>query len=363
MILSQAACLALGLWLQDCFLRSLGNGQPSGTEMVTSVQDDGADGGNHPSREHVDEPDSPGARESTLAMQALAFCWIAGLQALVGYLVLTRLQADNSRQIDQSTQNSLRRQKELVRTRDAVIFGLAKLAESRDPETGHHLERIALYSRRLATALQRHPTCRDRVTSSFVRLIGISSALHDIGKVGVKDSILLKPGALDEPEWAFMQQHPVIGGKCIEEIERRLGNSNFLQMARAIALGHHERWDGTGYPNGVAGERIPLAARIVAIVDVYDALSTRRVYKDAKPHTECIAIIEDGAGQHFDPTLVDVFLRIESDFLRIAQTCRDPDGAATNGRKRTAKELETLAPAAFSEQETRRLMALAAGCA
>ena len=136
---------------------------------------------------------------------------------------------------------SLERYSDLLRTRDAVIFGLARLAESRDPETGDHLERVALYATRLASALRRDPRYRGQLTSSFVKLIGISSALHDIGKVGVEDSILLKPGELEEAERRMMQLHAEIGGKCVCEIESRLGRSNFLQMAREIAFCHHER--------------------------------------------------------------------------------------------------------------------------
>ncbi len=137
-----------------------------------------------------------------------------------------------------------------MRTRDAVIFGLAKLAESRDPETGYHLERIARNARRgWPTPCARRPPSRQQITPGFIKLIGISSALHDIGKVGVQDSILLKPGRLAESERRIMQMHSAIGGKCIREIELRLENPNFLQMARDIALYHHERWDG-GYPQG-----------------------------------------------------------------------------------------------------------------
>ncbi len=196
---------------------------------------------------------------------------------------------------------SLQRYGDLLRTRDAVIFGLAKLAESRDPDTGNHLERIAVYSTRLATVLRRNPRYRRHLTPAFVKLIGISSALHDIGKVGIEDSILLKPGQFEEQERLVMHMHAAIGGKCIREIESRLGRSNFLQMAREIAFCHHERWDGRGYPDGLAGEEIPLAARIVAVADVYDALATKRVYKAAFPHGKCVEMIRAEAGKQFDP--------------------------------------------------------------
>ena len=178
-----------------------------------------------------------------------------------------------------------------------------------------------LYSTLLAKTLRRHARYRQQVTSSFVRLIGISSALHDIGKVGVQDSVLLKPGKLTAEERRVMETHAEIGGQCLRDIERRLGGSNFLQMARQIALAHHERWDGTGYPEGLAGESIPLAARIVAIADVYDALTTRRVYKDACSHERTVEIIAEGAGSHFDPDLVEVFLEIQGKFREIAERC------------------------------------------
>ncbi len=152
-----------------------------------------------------------------------------------------------------------------------------------------------------------------------MRTIGISSALHDIGKVGVEDAILLKPGSLTEAERHRIQVHAALGGDCIRQIERRLGNSTFLSMAREIALYHHERWDGQGYPHGLKAEDIPLAARIVSIADVYDALSVKRVYKDALPHEICVDKIRREAGRQFDPDLVEVFLSIEQQIAEIAE--------------------------------------------
>jgi putative two-component system response regulator len=238
----------------------------------------------------------------------------------------------------QSDGESLQRTQDLVRTRDAVIFGLAKLAESRDPDTGQHLERISHYSTRLASALRRHPRYRDAVTPAFVRLIGISSALHDIGKVGVEDAILLKPDKLTADERARMQEHTLAAGECLKEIERRLAASNFLQMAREIALYHHEWWNGSGYPARLAGEQIPLAARIVAIADVYDALSVRRVYKEALSHRTCVAMIQAEAGTHFDPHLVEVFLQIEPQFQEIARQFADSSNEVREPQSRTSVE-------------------------
>ena len=147
--------------------------------------------------------------------------------------------------------------------------------------------------------------------------------------MGIADRILRKPGSLNDNERAIMATHTTIGGECLREIEQRLGSSNFLQMAREIALHHHERWDGNGYPVGLAGTAIPLSARIVAIVDVYDALSSKRVYKQAISHNECVAVIREEAGKHFDPDLVDVWLRIETTFHDISRQHNGdpPDGA------------------------------------
>jgi putative two-component system response regulator len=253
------------------------------------------------------------------AAGTIAGLWIGGLQAIVAYLIVSRLHTRRMRDQAKADAETLRRSRELVRTRDAIIFGLAKLAESRDADTGHHLERISLYSTRLAAELRRSAKYREKISPSFVRLIGISSALHDIGKVGIRDAVLLKSGKLNAAEFKHIQTHTAIGGDCLRLIERRLGESNFLEMAREIALHHHERWDGRGYPSGLAGEQIPLAARIVAIADVYDALSQKRCYRDPLPHEACVDFIRENAGAHFDPELVEVFLRVAPQFREIAR--------------------------------------------
>jgi HD-GYP domain-containing protein (c-di-GMP phosphodiesterase class II) len=304
LIVLQGACLAAGLWIHDRFLVSAARWNPA--RPTVSESGTTGDGGPNPMFDAM-----PAAR-------AIAFAWTFGLQSVLAYLLLARMQWEHSRQQSRSDKLSQQNARDLLRTRDAVIFGLAKLAESRDPDTGHHLERISLYSTRLAAAAARHPRYRNVVTPSFVRLIGISSALHDIGKVAIEDSVLLKPGELTSAERFRMQLHAEVGADSIREIERRLGASNFLEMAREIANSHHERWDGAGYPKGLAGEEIPLAARIVAIADVYDALSVRRVYKEPFSHRQCVSIIREEAAGQFDPGLVRVFLDIETQFKEIA---------------------------------------------
>ncbi|UCC32441.1 MAG: HD domain-containing protein [Phycisphaerales bacterium] len=263
------------------------------------------------------------------AISAMTLVWTCALLGIVVYVVLTRLHDEVDRERSRTATAALRRTQNLVRTRDAVIFGLAKLAESRDPDTGDHLERISVYSTTLASAARRHPKFRDELTPAFVRLIGISSALHDIGKVGLHDGILLKRGPLTTEERASMQIHTSIGGECLQEIEQRLGGSNFLQMAREIAFAHHENWDGTGYPQGLARTAIPLSARIVATADIYDALSSRRVYKDPLPHEECIAIIRGEAGKKLDPDLVELLLGVQSRIRSIALKYADAPDQAT----------------------------------
>lgn len=310
LLVAQAICLAFGLFLQgrlaDFMLeaKSIEHAEPAvvAGEIANSQQSPPTD---------------------KLAMRILAFTWILGLQSGAAYLIFSRLEAEHTARDFADKQHAVERDHDLAKTQNAVIFGLARLSESRDPETGKHLERIAHYSTCLARALRRHPRYRHQVTPTFVRLIGISSALHDIGKVGIEDKVLLKQGKLTSSERFLMQVHAALGGECIREIEQQLGSSNFLQMAREIAMYHHERWDGAGYPEGLTGERIPLAARIVSIADVYDALSVKRVYKEAYPHETCVEIIRKESGKHFDPNLVEVFLGLADQFRAIAQRFRD----------------------------------------
>ncbi|OHB72308.1 MAG: hypothetical protein A2V70_16505 [Planctomycetes bacterium RBG_13_63_9] len=257
------------------------------------------------------------------AAGAITWVWVSALLLIAVYMIVIRFCDGLTKKHARAETTALTRTQSLLRTREAVIFGLARLAESRDRVTGSHLERISAYASRLARAAQHHARYADLITAEFVQLIGTSSALHDIGKVGIEDAILFKPGALTKDEHQRVKQHTTIGEACLLEIERRLGTSNFLQMARQIARLHHERWDGQGYPDGLAGEQVPLAARIVAIADVYEALSSRRVYKEAFSHQQCVRMIRDQAGKQFDPDLVEVFAEVEGAFRQIACQFRD----------------------------------------
>ncbi len=203
--------------------------------------------------------------------------------------------------------------------RAATIIGLAKLAEYRDEDTGAHLERIREYARIIAEELSIKPDYSGYITPEYIEDIYISSILHDIGKVGVPDSILLKPGRLDPDEFKVIKRHTTFGGDALRAVESQIDGISFLTLGKEIAYYHHERWDGTGYPEGLAGEDIPLSARIVAIADVYDALTSRRIYKEAIPHEKALEIIVSDRGRYFAPDIVDAFLAREREFRRIRE--------------------------------------------
>ncbi|MCA9075404.1 MAG: response regulator [Planctomycetaceae bacterium] len=205
-----------------------------------------------------------------------------------------------------------------LESRDLTIFALAKLAESRDSETGEHLERMREYCRILADELSIHPRYRDIVDGEFVSQIYLTSPLHDIGKVGIPDSILLKPGKLTDEEFGVMKEHAVIGGRTLESVAQHHPEASYLQMARDIALTHHERVDGSGYPYGLYGDEIPLCGRIAALADVYDALTSKRVYKAAYDHNMAKELIISERDKHFDGDVVDAFLSREEEFLAIS---------------------------------------------
>jgi len=201
--------------------------------------------------------------------------------------------------------------------REMVIFALARLAESRDPETGRHLERVQSYSRVLARQLATNPKYASIIDAEYIRLVYQTSPLHDIGKVGIPDSVLLKPGRLTPEEFDIMKLHTKYGADTLNAALERYPEARFLKMARDIAACHHERYNGTGYPHGYKGEAIPLCARIVSLADVYDALTSKRVYKDAFSHTVARGMILNDSGTHFDPDIVDAFLEVEDQFQAI----------------------------------------------
>lgn len=210
-----------------------------------------------------------------------------------------------------------------LESRDVVIFSLAKLAEARDPETGAHLERIRAYCLLLAQQLGRVEKYKDVIDGDYVQMLYLTSPLHDIGKVGIPDNVLLKPGRLTPEEFEVMKQHAVIGGATLSAAVEAHPRAKYLQMARDIAISHHEKYDGTGYPHGLRNDEIPLCGRIVALSDVYDALTTARVYKPAYSHEVARNIILEGNGTHFDPDIVTAFLVVEEKFIETKEQLGD----------------------------------------
>ncbi len=209
-------------------------------------------------------------------------------------------------------------------SRDMVIFAMARLVESRSPETGTHLERMREYCRILGDELSHWDKFSREVDGEYVELLYLTSPLHDIGKVGIPDHVLLKPGKLTAEEFEIMKEHTLIGGKTLAAAARKYPEVQMLAMACEIALTHHERYDGSGYPHGLSGEDIPLCGRITALADVYDALTSERVYKDSVSHAEARKIILEGRGTHFDADIVEAFLRREEEFIGVANRIEAP---------------------------------------
>jgi len=213
---------------------------------------------------------------------------------------------------------------QLVKTQEVTIVALAKLAEFRDPETGGHLERIREYSKILVEEITKIDKYKKYINEKYISNIYKSAPLHDIGKVGIPDSILLKPGKLTKEEFEIMKSHSTIGGNAISSALKQIGiKTSFLDMAKFITYYHHERWDGGGYPFGLKGEDIPLSARVISLADVYDALTSKRIYKDAFSHGKAKTIIVSEAGKQFDPDIVDAFLKRENDFLMLKEAYKD----------------------------------------
>ena len=213
-----------------------------------------------------------------------------------------------------------KRTREVQMVQDVTIMAMASLAETRDNETGNHIRRTQNYVRALAEKLKNNPRFARYFAENSAEMLYKSAPLHDIGKVGVPDAILLKPGKLTPEEFEVMKTHTTLGRDAILSAEKLIGvDDTFLRLAREIAYGHQEKWDGSGYPQGLSGEAIPVSARLMALADVYDALISRRVYKPAFPHDKAVEIIVQGRDKHFDPVMVDAFLEIADEFKAIAE--------------------------------------------
>ncbi|MBP1625835.1 MAG: rpfG 8 [Holophagaceae bacterium] len=227
-----------------------------------------------------------------------------------------------------------RRTREVVAIQDVTILSMASLAETRDSDTGNHIRRTQRYVMVLAKQLMDHPRFSAYLDEARINLLYKSAPLHDIGKVGIPDRILLKPARFEPHEFEIMKRHTILGRDAIEHAEQSLGMPvEFLALAKEIAISHHEKWDGTGYPEGLSGDDIPIPARLMAVADVYDALISRRIYKEGMPHAKAYQIIVEGAGTHFDPDVAEAFTNLADEFQAIAQKFSDKD--ADMDRKKT----------------------------
>jgi putative two-component system response regulator len=218
------------------------------------------------------------------------------------------------------------RLEELTAVQNATILAMTSLAQTRDIETGNHIKRTQHYVRVLAQRLQKHPRFSSFLTDRNIDLLFKSAPLHDIGKVGIPDRILLKPGRLTADEMTVMKTHTTLGRDTITYAEKLMGTKlDFLTLAQEIAYSHQEKWDGSGYPQGLSGNAIPISARLMAVADVYDAIISQRVYKLGMSHAEAVEIIVEGSGTHFDPDIIDAFLKVRDEFQKIAARYSDSD--------------------------------------
>lgn len=234
------------------------------------------------------------------------------------FLQSNMLNAIKSRQV-----KLIRKNEQLLQTQNVTIFALAYQAELRDQETGRHLERTSRYVKLLADELSKTEKYRMYMSPDYICDMVKATPLHDIGKVGVPDAILQKPGKLSPEEFEMIKQHCELGTKVLQEAESKLEFQSFFSVAIKLVKSHHEKWDGSGYPQRLKGEAIPLSARIMALADVYDALRSERCYKKALAHEETKNIILQGRGSHFDPDVVDAFLRVDQEFLFISETLKN----------------------------------------
>lgn len=213
---------------------------------------------------------------------------------------------------------------QLVQIQDATMLSMAALAEQRDPDTGNHIRRTQSYVQLLALHLQRHPRFTEQLTAEAVELMHKAAPLHDIGKVSIPDHVLNKPGKLTSKEFELMKEHALAGKEVIDVTQQSLDEEQpFLRYAGEIAWCHHEKWDGSGYPQGLSGDEIPLSARLMALADVYDALVSKRCYKPAFSFEQAETIICEGRGSHFDPDVVDAFVTLKQQFQQVAEQYSD----------------------------------------
>lgn len=244
---------------------------------------------------------------------------------------LEKLVIERTRKIQEQSDELVRRTEQLISAQSAIISAFCALVEARDNETGNHVRRTQHYLLALCEQLVRHPRFAAELTQTNIQLMFKSAPLHDIGKVAIPDHILLKPGKLTPDERLIMQRHAEFGAEAIAAAEREIGegSASFLGYARQIALTHHERWDGCGYPRKLAGDAIPLAGRLMAVAYVYDALISRRSYKPAFPHAEAVDIMRAERGRHFDPDILDCMLDCAEQFEDIARCFADPPADTT----------------------------------
>jgi PAS domain S-box-containing protein len=260
-------------------------------------------------------------KDGTVAYTYASYSWIRNTSEDVVAYSITEKDLTERVHLEHKLKNSLDQLKDssdqLKETQSAAILGFARLTEYRDKNTGKHLKRIREYTKVLATSLRGRKDYREYISARYMEDLCLSSILHDVGKVAIEDSILLKPGKLTTKEFARIKEHARLGGDALSDVDQEVKRESFLTLGKEIAYYHHERWDGTGYPGGLAGNKIPLSARIVALADVYDALTSDRPYKSAMSHEEALGFIVEGRGTQFDPDIVDAFLQNQEAFRSI----------------------------------------------
>ena len=228
-----------------------------------------------------------------------------------------------------------KRTQEISAIQNVTILAMASLAETRDSDTGNHIRRTQFYVKLLAEKLKKHPRFSHFLNDKMLETLFKSAPLHDIGKIGIPDKILLKPGKFTPEEFEIMKRHTTLGKEAIEHAEKQLGMEvNFLKIAKEIAYSHQEKYDGSGYPQGLIGDDIPISARLMAVADVYDALISQRVYKDGMSHDKAASIIFEGSGSHFDPDIVNAFIELQEEFKSIASRFNDDDDVMNEKKER-----------------------------